>query len=73
MSLPVTASKHPARWWAPLRGWANRVPALPALVLSSTTGSAASVLSGQRVGDEMLLTTYGGAAGSAWTRSKRSP
>ena len=62
MSLPVTASKHPARWWAPLPDGRIDCQLCPRLC-KLNDGQRGFCFVRQRVGDEMQLTTYGRSSG----------
>jgi len=62
MSLPVTASNHPARWWAPLPDGRIECQLCPRLC-KLNDGQRGFCFVRQRVGDEMQLTTYGRSSG----------
>jgi pyruvate formate lyase activating enzyme len=62
MSAPIVASDHPARWWAPLPDGRIECQLCPRLC-KLNEGQRGFCFVRQRVGDAMVLTTYGRSSG----------
>ena len=62
MSAPAIASNHPARWWAPLPDGRIECQLCPRLC-KLNEGQRGFCFVRQRVGDAMVLTTYGRSSG----------